>query len=319
MKTRPSSAPDESTLALRVLTPDEEQEGLRVDRFLADELGDLSRTRIQSLMDDGLITLGGKKLKSSYKVSAGDEITVRLPAPELPDIEPEDIPLDILYEDSDVLIVNKPKGMTVHPAPGHLGGTLVNAVMWHCGESLSGINGVLRPGIVHRIDKNTTGALIVCKNDAAHRSIAAQLKEHSITRRYLGVVIGAPREDESVIEGNIGRDPKERKRMAVVHDGGKPAVTYVKVLERFNGYSLCEFRLETGRTHQIRVHMSHTGHPLLGDDVYGGKRSGFALEGQTLHAGIIGFIHPSTGEYMEFTAPLPDYFEDLLARLRSMS
>lgn len=319
MKTRPSSAPDESTLALRVLTPDEEQEGLRVDRFLADELGDLSRTRIQSLMDDGLITLGGKKLKSSYKVSAGDEITVRLPAPELPDIEPEDIPLDILYEDSDVLIVNKPKGMTVHPAPGHLGGTLVNAVMWHCGESLSGINGILRPGIVHRIDKNTTGALIVCKNDAAHRSIAAQLKEHSITRRYLGVVIGAPREDESVIEGNIGRDPKERKRMAVVRDGGKPAVTHVKVLERFNGYSLCEFRLETGRTHQIRVHMSHTGHPLLGDDVYGGKRSGFALEGQTLHAGIIGFIHPSTGEYMEFTAPLPDYFEDLLARLRSMS
>jgi len=319
MKTRPSSAPDESTLALRVLTPDEEQEGLRVDRFLADELGDLSRTRIQSLMDDGLITLGGKKLKSSYKVSAGDEITVRLPAPELPDIEPEDIPLDILYEDSDVLIVNKPKGMTVHPSPGHLGGTLVNAVMWHCGESLSGINGILRPGIVHRIDKNTTGALIVCKNDAAHRSIAAQLKEHSITRRYLGVVIGAPREDESVIEGNIGRDPKERKRMAVVHDGGKPAVTHVKVLERFNGYSLCEFRLETGRTHQIRVHMSHTGHPLLGDDVYGGKRSGFALEGQTLHAGIIGFIHPSTGEYMEFTAPLPDYFEDLLARLRSMS
>lgn len=319
MKTRPSSPPDESTLALRVLTPDEEQEGLRVDRFLADELGDLSRTRIQSLMDDGLITLGGKKLKSSYKVSAGDEITVRLPAPELPDIEPEDIPLDILYEDSDVLIVNKPKGMTVHPAPGHLGGTLVNAVMWHCGESLSGINGILRPGIVHRIDKNTTGALIVCKNDAAHRSIAAQLKEHSITRRYLGVVIGAPREDESVIEGNIGRDPKERKRMAVVRDGGKPAVTHVKVLERFNGYSLCEFRLETGRTHQIRVHMSHTGHPLLGDDVYGGKRSGFALEGQTLHAGIIGFIHPSTGEYMEFTAPLPDYFEDLLARLRSMS
>ena len=316
MKAKAFDRSDAEIAAVRVLVPDEEQEGLRVDRFLADELGDISRTRIQGLIDGGLITLGGKKIKSSYKVSEGEEITVRIPAPELPDIQPENIPLDILYEDSDVLIVNKPKGMTVHPAPGHLGGTLVNAVLWHCGDSLSGINGILRPGIVHRIDKDTTGALIVCKNDAAHRSIAAQLKDHSITRRYRGIVIGAPREDETVIEGNIGRDPRDRKKMTVLRDGGKPAVTHVTVLERYNGYSLCEFRLETGRTHQIRVHMSHTGHPLLGDDVYGGRRSGFDLEGQTLHAGIIGFIHPSTGEYMEFEAPLPAYFEALLNRFR---
>ena len=228
----------------------------------------------------------------------------------------EDIPLDILYEDADVLIVNKPKGMVVHPAPGNMTGTLVNAVLAHCREDLSGINGVLRPGIVHRIDKNTTGALIVCKNDNAHRSIAAQLRVHSSNRVYRGIVHGAITEDNFTIEGNIGRDPKERKRMAVVRTGGKPAVTHVKVLERLNGYTYCEFRLETGRTHQIRVHMASKGHPLLGDDLYGPRKCPFPLEGQTLHALMIGFVHPSSGEYMEFSAPLPEYFSKLLDKLR---
>ena len=232
-----------------------------------------------------------------------------------PEIVPEDIPLDILYEDHDVILVNKPKGMVVHPAAGHYTGTLVNALMFHCKEDLSGINGVLRPGIVHRIDMDTTGVIIACKNDLAHNSIAAQLKEHSITRRYQAIVHGALKDDEGVIDEPIGRSPKDRKKMAVNYNNGKSAVTHYKVLTRFKDFTHIECRLETGRTHQIRVHMASIGHPLLGDAVYGPAKCPYKLQGQTLHAGILGFVHPRTGEYMEFSAPLPEYFEELLRKL----
>ena len=232
-----------------------------------------------------------------------------------PEIVPEDIPLDILYEDHDVILVNKPKGMVVHPAAGHYTGTLVNALMFHCKEDLSGINGVLRPGIVHRIDMDTTGIIIACKNDLAHNSIAAQLKEHSITRRYQAIVHGALKDDEGVIDEPIGRSPKDRKKMAVNYNNGKSAVTHYKVLTRFKDFTHIECRLETGRTHQIRVHMASIGHPLLGDAVYGPAKCPYKLQGQTLHAGILGFVHPRTGEYMEFSAPLPEYFEELLRKL----
>ena len=309
---------------LRTLIVPEEMEEERCDRFLAEELPEYSRSYLQKLISGGRASVAGKPVKSSRKMKTGEELVVRIPAPEELSVEPEDIPLDIIYEDADVLIVNKPKGMVVHPAPGNMTGTLVNAVLAHCRGDLSGINGVMRPGIVHRIDKNTTGALIVCKTDTAHRSIAEQLRVHSSNRVYRGIVHGIINEDDFTIEGNIGRDPKERKRMAVVTGGGKPAVTgggkpavtHGKVLERLDGYTYCEFRLETGRTHQIRVHMASKGHPLLGDDLYGPKKCPFALEGQTLHAMIIGFVHPSSGEYMEFSAPLPDYFQKLLKKLR---
>ena len=229
-----------------------------------------------------------------------------------PEILAENIPLDILYEDRDVILVNKPKGMVVHPAAGHYTGTLVNALMYHCREDLSGINGVLRPGIVHRIDMDTTGVLIACKNDQAHNSIAAQLKEHSITRRYQAIVHGVVKEDEGVVDAPIGRHPQDRKKMCINHQNGKSAVTHYRVLKRFSGFTHIECRLETGRTHQIRVHMASLGHPLLGDQVYGPARCPYKLQGQTLHAGILGFIHPTTGAYMEFTAPLPEYFKHLL-------
>lgn len=289
---------------------------VRADRFLASVLPDLSRSHIQKLIADGNITVEGRLIKSSRKMAESERVDVLIPEVALTEILPEDIPLDILYEDNDILIVNKPKGMTVHPAPGHPDGTLVNAIMYHCGDSLSGINGVARPGIVHRIDKNTTGSLVICKNDTAHRDIAAQLETHSITRLYRGIVHGNIREDEGTVTGNIGRDPRDRKRMAIVPQGGKPAVTHYRVLERFGNYTYCEFSLETGRTHQIRVHMASKGHPLLGDDVYGPKKCPYALEGQTLHAMVLGFTHPRTGRYMEFTAPLPEYFEKLLVNLR---
>ena len=299
-----------------ILSVPPEFSDMRADRFLSVKFPELSRSRIQQLISDGCITVNGNAIKSSRKLSAGESVEVRIPETAGTEILPENIPLDILYEDDDILVVNKPKGMTVHPAPGHSGGTLVNAVMYHCGDSLSGINGEVRPGIVHRIDKNTTGSLVICKNDSAHRDIAAQLEAHSITRRYRGIVHGNIREDEGTITGNIGRDPRDRKRMAIVQRGGKPAVTHYRVLERFGSYTYCEFVLETGRTHQIRVHMASKGHPLLGDDVYGPKKSAFALEGQTLHAMVLGFRHPGTGQYVEFTAPLPDYFENLLVKLR---
>lgn len=289
---------------------------VRIDRYLAAQCPEMSRSYLQKLLKDQKVSADHKAVKANHKVLPGQEIIIEIPDAEPLDIQPENIPLDILYEDPYLLVVNKPKGMVVHPAAGHTGGTLVNAVMAHCGENLSGINGVLRPGIVHRIDKDTTGALLVCKTDEVHRDLAAQLKEHSIKRRYRAIVRGNLKEDTGTIEGPIGRHPTDRKKMAVNYKNGKAAVTHYKVLERFGQYTYVECRLETGRTHQIRVHMSSIGHPLLGDTVYGAGKDSFHLEGQTLHAMILGFVHPVTHEYMEFSAPLPEYFLKLLEKLR---
>lgn len=276
----------------------------------------LSRSFIQKLIKDGRVLVNGRAVKSSYRVEPQDEVRYSLPPSVEPDIRAEDIPLDILYEDRDVIVVNKPKGMVVHPAAGHYSGTLVNALMFHCGGDLSGINGILRPGIVHRIDKDTTGSVIVCKNDAAHNSIAAQLKAHSINRCYHAVCYGVIKEDEGTIDRPIGRHPTDRKKMAVNEKNGKRAVTHYRVLKRFRRYTYVECRLETGRTHQIRVHMADIGHPILGDELYApGRRSPFHLEGQTLHAKTLGFVHPASGEYIETDAPLPEYFTHLLAVL----
>ena len=277
---------------------------------------DITRSYLQKLLKDGSVQMNGKPVKASTKTVAGALIALTIPEPEEPEILPEDIPLDILYEDSDVILINKPKDMVVHPAAGHYTGTLVNALMYHCKGDLSGINGVLRPGIVHRIDKDTTGVLIVCKNDRAHNALAEQLKEHSITRKYRAIVCGNLKEDEGTVDAPLGRHPQDRKKMAIVRSGGKRAVTHYRVLERFGNDTYIECQLETGRTHQIRVHMASLGHPLLGDEIYGRAKSPFKLEGQTLHAMVLGFIHPTTGEYMEFEAPLPEYFEKLLEKLR---
>ncbi len=291
---------------------------IRIDRFLAEIYPENSRSFFQKLIKSGNVTVNGSPVsKNSVIVQDGDLIGVTVPASVSVDILPEDIPLDILYEDDDVLIVNKPKDMVVHPSAGHYSGTLVNAVMYHCRDHLSGINGEIRPGIVHRIDKDTTGALIICKNDSAHQKIAAQIKEHSVTRRYLGVITGHLKDDTGVVDAPIGRHPTNRKKMAVNPQNGRRAVTHYKVLEEYPGYSLVQFELETGRTHQVRVHMAHLGHPLLGDEVYGFASSKFRLQGQVLHAQTIGFIHPTTGEYMEFSAELPEYFTKLLEVLRN--
>lgn len=290
--------------------------GERLDKFLAEELSEMSRSHIQKLIKDGHISVNQKPVKANYKLSAGDEITVSVPEPEIPDILPEDIPLDIIYEDDDILVVNKPKGMVVHPAPGHYSGTLVNAIMYHCRDNLSGINGVTRPGIVHRIDMDTTGSLLICKNDRAHQSLAEQLKEHSITRKYHAIVHGNLKEDTGTVNAPIGRHPVDRKKMSIHAPNGRLAVTHYRVLERFGNYTYIECQLETGRTHQIRVHMSSIGHPILGDTVYGPAKSPFKLEGQTLHAKVLGIVHPTTGEYMEFDAPLPEYFVNLLKNLK---
>ena len=289
-----------------------EEDEERLDKWISGALPDLSRSYIQKCIKENHVLVNQKPQKASYRLKVDDEIVFSIPEAVEPAIEAEDIPLAVLYEDEDVLVVNKPKGMVVHPAPGHYSGTLVNAVLYHCRGCLSGINGVMRPGIVHRIDQDTTGSLIVCKNDHAHKLIAAQLKEHTITRRYRAIVHGVLLQDNGVIDAPIGRDPKERKRMAVNESNGKPAVTHYTVLQRFNAYTYIECRLETGRTHQIRVHMASIGHPILGDEVYCPLKSPYRLTGQTLHAMVIGFLHPTTEEYTLVTAPLPEYFERLL-------
>lgn len=291
--------------------------GERIDKYLAEVMNDYSRSFLQKQLKDGNVSVNEKTAKASLKVAEDDEVRIFIPENKEPDIVPEDIPLDILYEDQELLVVNKPKGMVVHPSAGHYSHTLVNALMFHCKDQLSGINGVLRPGIVHRIDMDTTGALVACKTDLAHQSLAEQLKIHSITRKYRAIVHGRLKEDFGTIEGTIGRHPTDRKKMAINVKNGKPATTHYKVLERFDQFTYVECELETGRTHQIRVHMSSIGHPLLGDVVYGPKKSAVPnLQGQTLHAMVLGFLHPVSNEYMEFTAPLPEYFEKLLKKFR---
>lgn len=302
-------------MSIKQYVVQEGRSGERIDKFLATELPDMSRSYIQKLIKDGSVFVNGKSVKSNYKLSHLEEIKLEEPVLEEPDIVAENIPLDILYEDNDLLIVNKPKGMVVHPAPGHYTGTLVNAVMYHCKDHLSGINGVMRPGIVHRIDQNTTGSLIVCKNDFAHNHVAAQLKEHSICRIYHAIVHGNLKEDQGTINAPIGRHPTDRKKMSVHTKNGKEAITHYEVLERFGNYTYIQCKLETGRTHQIRVHMSSISHPILGDDVYGPARCPFHLQGQTLHAKTIGIVHPRTGQYLEVEAPLPEYFNKLLNKL----
>ena len=290
----------------------EEWEGLRIDKYLSSNLDFLSRSYIQKMIQEKNVSVNGKIVKANYCLRPDDEIEFQLPPNVEPDILAEEIPLDILYEDNDVIVVNKPKGMVVHPAAGHYSGTLVNALMAHCKDSLSGINGVMRPGIVHRIDKDTTGSLIICKNDHSHEIIAEQLKEHSIVRKYRALCIGVLKEEEYTINAPIGRHSVERKKMAINEKTGKNAVTHVKVLERFRNTTYIECQLETGRTHQIRVHLSSLGHPLLGDELYGDTKNKYKLQGQTLHAYILGFKHPTTGEYIETIAPIPAYFEKLL-------
>ncbi len=292
-------------------------ENQRIDKVLGLALPSLSRSYIQTLLKEGLAAVNGTTVKPNYRVKCGDDVRLELPPATEPDILPEEMPLDILYEDEDVLVVNKPKGMVVHPAAGHPTGTLVNGIMAHCKGNLSGINGIMRPGIVHRIDKDTTGSVIICKNDAAHSHIAAQLKDHSVVRHYHAICYGVLEEDERTVCAPIGRHPTDRKKMAVNEKNGKHAVTHIRVLKRFHGYTYVECRLETGRTHQIRVHMASIGHPLLGDTVYApGRTSPYKLEGQCLHAKVLGFRHPRTGEYIGTDAPLPEYFVHLLEVLK---
>lgn len=294
------------------LIADEAAAGSRLDAWLSDNFEELSRSYLQKLIRDGNVLIGDKPVKSNYRLKGGEQISLELPEPEPLDVEPEPIPLDIVYEDSDLLFVNKPKGMVVHPAPGHPRGTLVNGLLYHCGTELSGINGVQRPGIVHRIDRDTTGLLVVCKNDFSHSHVAKQLAEHTITRRYRAIVHGVIEEEEGTVNQPIGRSRTNRLKMAVDPVHGKQAVTHYRVLKRFSHYTYIECRLETGRTHQIRVHMTYLQHPLLGDPLYGARKSPYSLEGQTLHAGVLGLIHPRTGEYLEREAPLPEYFQKLL-------
>ena len=292
--------------------------GQRIDKLLSIQLTDFSRSYIQKLLSNRAVLIHGKPIKSNYKVKEGDYIQVEIPEPEVLDVQPENIPLDIVYEDTDILIINKPKGMVVHPAAGHYSGTLVNAILYHCQDDLSTINGVLRPGIVHRIDMDTTGLLVICKNNMAHQSLAEQLKVHSITRKYTAIVYDNIPEDNGTIHKTIGRHPVDRKKQAVNVRNGRDAITHYRVLERFGGkYTMVECQLETGRTHQIRVHMASIHHPLLGDTVYGPSKDPFHLQGQTLHAGVLGFIHPRTGKYVEFHSELPEYFQNLILMLRN--
>lgn len=294
----------------------QEDQQMRLDKYLAEQFPEQTRSYLQKLIKDGAVLVNGKCVKTGFQLSKGDEVSVSIPEPKELDVLPQKMDLDIVYEDEDVILINKPKGMVVHPAPGHTTDTLVNGLLYHCKDHLSGINGVARPGIVHRIDRDTTGILIVCKNDKAHNSIAAQLKEHSINRRYRALVHGNIKEDTGTVEGPIGRHPIDRKKMSINERNGKPAVTHYTVLERFGNYTLIECKLETGRTHQIRVHMTSIGHSLVGDEVYGPAKCPFKLQGQCLHAMVLGFVHPTTGQYMEFSADLPEYFEELLKKLR---
>ncbi|MBJ8051303.1 MULTISPECIES: RluA family pseudouridine synthase [Bacillus cereus group] len=295
------------------VTVAEEQKSERIDKFVAEINSEWSRSQVQQWIKDAVVTVNGKSVKVNYKVKENDEITVTIPDPEELDIQPEDMNLEVYYEDADVLVVNKPRGMVVHPAPGHTKGTLVNGLMHHCTD-LSGINGVMRPGIVHRIDKDTSGLLMVAKNDMAHESLVNQLVAKTVTRRYKAIVHGVIPHDKGTIDAPIGRDKKERQSMTV-DENGKNAVTHFQVLERFKDFTLVECRLETGRTHQIRVHMKYIGYPLAGDPKYGPKKT-LDMNGQALHAGILGFDHPRTGEYIEFEAPIPEVFEEALNILR---
>ncbi len=290
--------------------------GLRLDVFLTEYFDDLTRSRIQKLIADEDITLNGMGTKSNCKLKMGDVVEVNIPMPKETEIAAEEIPLDIVYEDSHMLVVNKPQGMVVHPAAGNYSGTLVNALMSHCGDNLSGINGEIRPGILHRIDKDTSGLLLVAKDDKAHLGLSEQIKEHSLTREYLCIVHGKIKEESGTIDAPIGRDPKDRKKMTITYKNSKNAVTHFYVLERFEKYTFIKCRLETGRTHQIRVHMSKNGHPIVGDMVYGRKKEEFKLNGQLLHAWKVGFVHPEKQEYMEFERGVPEYFEQVLERLR---
>jgi len=296
-------------------TVPEGQAGVRLDVLISGLAGELTRSRVQKLITGSMVTVNGSPAKSNYKVKERDRVRVEIPVPEPLEVSAEKIPLDIVYEDGDVLVVNKPQGMVVHPAAGNYSGTLVNALLEHC-DDLSGINGVIRPGIVHRIDKDTSGLLVVAKNDRAHLELARQIKEHSVSRRYLALVHGNITEPKGVIDAPVGRDPRDRKKMAVVTRNSKPAVTRYTVLERLDGFTLVECALETGRTHQIRVHMAYIGHPVAGDPVYGPKKNPLGLAGQALHAFELGFRHPANGEYREFKAEIPEYFTELLNRLR---
>lgn len=287
----------------------------RLDVFVA-VTADVTRSRAASLIEQGFVTVNGNTADKKTKLKMGDSVCISIPKPTAYTAAAENIPLDIVYEDGELLVVNKPKGMVVHPAAGNYSGTLVNALMWHCGDSLSGINGIMRPGIIHRIDKNTSGLLIVAKNDNAHRKLAEQIKEHSFTREYEAVVYGNIKCESGTVNAPIGRHPVKRKQMAVTDKNAKNAVTHYAVLERLNGFTYVRLCLETGRTHQIRVHMAYIGHPVAGDDVYGPKKVIKSLNGQCLHARKIGFIHPTTGEYMEFSSPLPEYFTEFLKECR---
>lgn len=293
-----------------------EEAGMRLDVFLAENVENLTRSRAQKLIDDGDATVNGECRKPNYKLRAGDIVRLDVPQPKETEIVAQDIDLDIVYEDAHMLVVNKPQGMVVHPAAGNYSGTLVNALMHYCGHNLSGINGEIRPGILHRIDKDTSGLLLVAKDDTAHLGLSEQIKEHSLTREYICLVHGKIKEDGGTIDAPIGRDPKDRKKMTITEKNSRNAVTHYTVLERFDKYTLVKCRLETGRTHQIRVHMSKKGHPIVGDKTYGRKKEEFALEGQLLHAFKVGYIHPVTAEYMEFERPVPKYFDQVLEVVR---
>ena len=298
------------------LCVDEESSGERADKLLSAVLSDYSRSFTQNLFAENLVFCKGKAISKSFKVKAGDKLEFTVPEPKMLSLEPEDVELEIMYEDSDLLVVNKPRGMVVHPAPGNYSGTLVNALLHHCKGNLSGINGVIRPGIVHRIDKDTSGLLLVAKNDNAHVSLSAQIKEHSLLREYRAVIHGKLKEQSGIVDAPIGRSASDRKKMCVTDRNSKNAVTHYEVIEEYKDFSLLRLRLETGRTHQIRVHMAYLGHPVAGDPVYGPKNGVTKLGGQCLHAGLLGFVHPVSGEFIRTEAPLPDYFTDFIRRLK---